>query len=104
MTRGLIATTAPLSSYNYVSELENVTFDQRKRRQRAEAMFLLFILFVCLASETGAKKFRSLPCPKYCSKDISPVCGSDGKIYKNDCERRKINCGDDVDKVINNIS
>jgi len=62
-------------------------------------MFLLFILFVCLASETGAKKFRSLPCPKYCSKDISPVCGSDGKIYKNDCERRKINCGDDVDKV-----
>ena len=71
-------------------------------------MFLLFVMFVCLVSEAGpwvqAKKFRSLPCPKYCSKDISPVCGSDGKIYKNDCERRKINCGDDVDKVVNNIS
>jgi len=44
-------------------------------------------------------RFRSLRCPNFCSKDIDPVCGSDGKIYKNDCERRKINCGDDVDKV-----
>ena len=44
-------------------------------------------------------RFRSLSCPKYCSRDIAPVCGDDGKIYKNDCERRKINCGDSSDKV-----
>ena len=72
-------------------------------------MFLL-VLSLALLAVTGsgpgqveAKKFRSLPCPKYCSKSIEPVCGSDGKIYKNDCERRKINCGDDVDKVNNNF-
>ena len=44
-------------------------------------------------------RFRSLSCPKYCSRDVAPVCGDDGKIYKNDCERRKINCGDSSDKV-----
>ena len=41
---------------------------------------------------TEAKRWRSLSCPSYCSKDASPVCGSDGVIYMNDCERRKRTC------------
>ena len=57
------------------------------------------LLLVSLLGSLEAKTFRSLACPKYCSKDISPVCGNDGMIYKNDCERRRINCGDDTDKV-----
>ena len=62
---------------------------------------LLFALFLSSLSPhlSQALRFRSLSCPRYCSRDISPVCGDDGKIYKNDCERRKINCGDDSDKV-----
>ena len=62
---------------------------------------LLFALFLLSPSlhQIQALRFRSLSCPKYCSRDIAPVCGDDGKIYKNDCERRKINCGDDSDKV-----
>lgn len=39
-----------------------------------------------------AKRWRSLSCPSYCSKDADPVCGSDGVIYMNDCERRKQTC------------
>ncbi|XP_048580646.1 fibrillin-1 isoform X2 [Nematostella vectensis] len=30
--------------------------------------------------------------PSICSPVISPVCGSDGKIYKDDCELRKTAC------------
>ena len=65
----------------------------------------LIVLSLALVAGAGsgpgveAKRFRSLPCPKYCARSIDPVCGSDGKIYKNDCELRKVNCGDDVDKV-----
>lgn len=47
----------------------------------------------------GAIRFRSLSCPNYCPKTIDPVCGNDGKIYRNDCELRKLNCGDDVETV-----
>jgi len=57
------------------------------------------IVMVMMVMMTGCQsvRFRSLSCPNYCPKVIDPVCGSDGKIYKNDCERRKINCGDDVE-------
>ena len=73
----------------------------RQDTARTEAMFhlLLSLALLAVSGQVEAKKFRSLPCPRYCPKSIEPVCGSDGKIYKNDCERRKINCGDDVDKV-----
>ena len=39
-----------------------------------------------------AKRWRSLSCPTYCSKIADPICGSDGIIYMNDCERRKKTC------------
>ena len=60
---------------------------------------VLLVTVTTLVISSDAKKFRSLSCPKYCSPDIAPVCGDDGVIYKNDCQRRRINCGDDSDKV-----
>ena len=38
------------------------------------------------------KRWGSLNCPKVCSKDADPVCGSDRVIYTNDCELRKFTC------------
>lgn len=46
-----------------------------------------------------AKRWRSLSCPTYCSKNADPVCGSDGVIYMNDCERRKKTCNQNIAKV-----
>ena len=42
---------------------------------------------------TDAGRWRSLSCPNYCSAVVDPICGSDGVIYKNDCDRRKRTCG-----------
>ena len=41
---------------------------------------------------SARKRWRSLSCPGYCPKDVDPVCGTDGIIYKNDCELRKRTC------------
>ncbi|KAF5283957.1 hypothetical protein FQR65_LT13649 [Abscondita terminalis] len=37
---------------------------------------------------------HSLSCPLGCANEIEkPTCGSDGNIYKNDCEIKMLNCG-----------
>lgn len=58
-------------------------------------MPLIILLLPLLLSQASAK-FRSLSCPNICNKDAEPVCGDDGRIYKNDCSMRKENCGDDI--------
>jgi len=73
-------------------------------------VFLPVLLLLIIGGDPGvsptknnilveAKRWRSLSCPSYCSKNASPICGSDGVIYMNDCERRKRTCNQNVDKV-----
>ena len=51
------------------------------------------ISFLVPGGSVGAfRKFRALTCPNYCPKEVNPVCGDDGSIYKNECEMRKLNC------------
>ena len=41
-------------------------------------------------------------CPKDCSdEDTNQVCGSDGNIYRNECEMKKITCGWELSNKIN---
>ncbi|TRY69282.1 hypothetical protein TCAL_08082, partial [Tigriopus californicus] len=51
------------------------------------------------AGSSNFRTFRALTCPTYCSKDVDPVCGSDGVIYKNECDMRKRTCNRDIDAV-----
>ena len=44
-------------------------------------------------SAFGGSRWRSLSCPSICSDNVEPVCGSDGVLYTNDCDRRKRTCG-----------
>jgi len=62
-------------------------------------IFILLILALNSKGALGGGRWRSLSCPSYCNDDAEPVCGSDGVLYKNDCDRRKRTCGTDVEKV-----
>lgn len=39
-------------------------------------------------------KMYKTNCPVDCSDEkVDPVCGSDGNIYRNECELKKLTCG-----------
>ena len=58
----------------------------------ARNWFLSYFSASILGPVSLGKRWGSLNCPKVCSKDADPVCGSDGVIYTNDCELRKFTC------------
>lgn len=59
-------------------------------------LFIVLVAFTAPELAMGKRYWRALSCPTYCSKETSPVCGSDGVIYKNDCDMRKRTCNRDV--------
>jgi len=61
--------------------------------------FLLLTIALNSRSAFGGSRWRSLSCPSICNDNVEPVCGSDGVLYTNDCDRRKRTCGTDVEKV-----
>jgi hypothetical protein len=65
----------------------------------AAAVLVVALWQGTIQSASSAGRWRSLSCPTYCRPNVNPVCGSDGVIYKNDCDRRKRTCGTDVMKV-----
>lgn len=45
----------------------------------------------CVSQERTS---HSIGCPAGCSNEIEkPTCGSDGYIYRNECELKLLNCG-----------
>ncbi|XP_040564381.1 agrin [Lepeophtheirus salmonis] len=64
-------------------------------------LFTLGFLLLSIGAtpSLGAGRWRALTCPKYCSDDVEPVCGSDKVIYKSDCSMRVEKCGGDINTL-----
>lgn len=44
---------------------------------------------MCRISESGE---RECSCPQICTADVSPVCGTDGQTYNNECQMKVSAC------------
>merc|ERR1712228_431361 len=72
----------------YDGEIDTLNNEQQVLR---EVIAMLESLMPVPGSDPGSEEGLS-DCPEICPSDYSPVCGTDGQTYSNDCEMDMVAC------------